>query len=134
MPILLDTDVVIHLRDGEPWIKDEVRRLPAPLHISAITLVELENGVVREPDLTQSRRRRLDELLTFVEALDFGANEIAEYRRILEATGYSRRKVADRMTAATAIVHGLTLVTLNGRDFRDVPGLKLIEWDRPEGH
>lgn len=133
MPVLLDTDVVIHLRDGEPWIGREVRRLPAPLHISAITLVELENGVVREHDLIQARRARIDELLTFIETLDFGANEIVEYRRILEATGYSRRKVADRMTAATALVHDLTLVTLNGRDFRDVPGLKLLEWDRPEG-
>lgn len=86
---------------------------------------------MREHDLIQSRRARIDELLTFIETLDFGASEIAEYRRILEATGYSRRKTADRITAATALVHDLTLVTLNGRDFRDVPGLKLLEWERP---
>jgi predicted nucleic acid-binding protein len=35
------------------------------------------------------------------------------------------------MIAATALVHGPPLVTLNGRDFRDVPGLELIEWERP---
>ncbi len=57
--------------------------------------------------------------------------EIAAYRRIIEANGYSRRKTADRMTAATALAHSLMLVTLNGRDFRDVPGLKLIQWERP---
>ncbi len=59
--------------------------------------------------------------------LDFGESEIACYRRIVEANAFSRRKVADRMTAATALSHDLTLVTLNGRDFRDVPDLKLIE-------
>lgn len=26
--------------------------------------------------------------------------------------------------------HFSPLVTLNGRDFRDVPGLELIEWER----
>jgi len=69
-------------------------------------------------------------LLTTITTLDFGPAEISGYRRILESTGFSRRKIADRMTAATALVHGLPLVTLNGRDFRDVPGLELIEWER----
>jgi predicted nucleic acid-binding protein len=129
---LLDTDVAIHLREGDPWVEEQVRRLRAPLQISAITRIELESGVYRELDLAQLRRTTLDELLTFVNTLDFGTQEIAAYRRILEATGYSKRKIADRMTAATALVHGLPLVTLNGRDFRDVPGLELIEWERPE--
>jgi len=29
-------------------------------------------------------------------------------------------------------VHDLPLVTLNGADFRDIAGLKLVEWARPE--
>lgn len=69
-------------------------------------------------------------MLETITTLDFGRLELVEYRRILEATGYSRRKTADRMTAATALVHDLPLITLNGRDFRDVPGLELIEWER----
>jgi tRNA(fMet)-specific endonuclease VapC len=130
---LLDTDVAIHLREGDSWVEERVRRLAAPLQMSAITRIELESGVYRELELAQLRRVALDELLTFVETLDFGIAEIAVYRRIIQATGYSRRKTADRMTAATALVHGLPLVTLNGRDFRDVPGLELIEWERSEG-
>lgn len=43
------------------------------------------------------------------------------------------RKTADRMTAATALAHGLPLVTLNGRDYRDVPGLELVDWVKPDG-
>jgi predicted nucleic acid-binding protein len=34
------------------------------------------------------------------------------------------------MSAATALVNGIPPVTLNGRDFRDVPGLALIGWER----
>jgi tRNA(fMet)-specific endonuclease VapC len=43
-------------------------------------------------------------------------------------TGYSRRKVLDRMIAAQALVDEATLVTRNGDDFRDIPGLTLLEW------
>lgn len=133
MASLLDTDVAIELRDRDPWIKGQIEQLALPLYISAITYVELENGVHRESEWAKARRVALDQLLINVVPLDFGAVEVIEYRRILETTGYSRRKVADRMTAATALVHGLPLVTLNGRDFRDVPGLELVEWERAQG-
>jgi tRNA(fMet)-specific endonuclease VapC len=36
------------------------------------------------------------------------------------------------MIAATALAHDLTLITMNGKDFRDLPGLKLVEWETPE--
>ena len=131
MPALIDTDVAIELRDGDAWIKQQMEHLTPPLHISAITRVELENGIQREPKRASLKQARLDYLLTNVATLNFGADEVAAYRRILENTGYSRRKTADRMTAATALVHGLPLVTLNSRDFKDVPGLKLIDLERP---
>ena len=131
MPALLDTDVVIHLRDGDAWIEEHVGGLTPPLFISAISRVELENGAARDPD--PSRRALLNHVLAYVTTLDFRTEEIETYRKIIEVAGYSRRKTADRMTAATAIAHALPLVTLNGRDFRDVRGLELVEWARPEG-
>jgi predicted nucleic acid-binding protein len=67
-------------------------------------------------------------MLATLPVLPFDASCAAGYRRILEKAGYSRRKIADRMIAATALAHRLTLVTLNGADFTDVPGLDLEIW------
>lgn len=53
---------------------------------------------------------------------------VRAYARILAATGFSRRRVIDRLIAAIALVHDLTLITMNGEDFRDIPGLRLEPW------
>lgn len=71
-------------------------------------------------------------MLAVMPVLPFDDACVAAYRRIVEEVGFSRRKVIDRMIAATALVHQLTLVTLNGADFTDVPGLDLDAWPAPE--
>lgn len=133
MAALLDSDVVIHLRDGDSWTRQQARTLEPPLYVSAIGRVELENGVWRDPTLHADRRAALDALLPQFTVLEFGNEAFAAYATILATSGFNKRKIADRMTAATALAHGLPLVTLNGRDYRDVPGLKLVEWVKPEG-
>ena len=65
-----------------------------------------------------------DTVLGFVLAFDDAAADA--YRAIVEAAGYSRRKLLDRMIAAQALVHRATLVTCNGDDFNDIPGLELL--------
>ena len=41
----------------------------------------------------------------------------------------NRRKIIDRMIAATAMAADLTLITSNGDDFADIEGLKLEFWN-----
>ena len=53
------------------------------------------------------------------------------YRKIVRQSGFSRRKTLDRMIAATALVNNATLVTANGPDFADIPGLALEIWSAP---
>ena len=60
--------------------------------------------------------------------LSFGNADAEAYGKIVEAAGYSRRKLLDRMIAAQAIVHRATLVTQNPSDFRDIPGLEMVVW------
>jgi predicted nucleic acid-binding protein len=128
LAVLIDTGVAIHLIDGDERARARGNELGPVVALSAISLIELENGVHREPGWRDVRRAALDILLSRVVTLDFGGAEIAAYRAILEAAGYSRRKTLDRMIGATALVHDLSLATTNPSDFRDISGLDVIAW------
>jgi tRNA(fMet)-specific endonuclease VapC len=125
---LLDTNIVIRLRDGEAAIEDRVAALSASAVLSIITRIELEGGADRDPANAHARRASLDEILEGMPVLAFGDADADAYRRIVEAVGYSRRKLLDRMIAAQALVHRATLVTQNPADFQDIPGLELEVW------
>jgi tRNA(fMet)-specific endonuclease VapC len=125
---LLDTNVAIHLRDGDQTVASQVAALEGAILLSVISRVELEGGVYRDPAQAGIRRPRLDAMLAALPMLAFDDTAADAYRRIVEAVGYSRRKLLDRMIAAQALVHRATLVTLNASDFRDVPGLELLSW------
>jgi tRNA(fMet)-specific endonuclease VapC len=130
LPHVIDTNVAIHLRDGDPFVRAQLDQLD-DLFLSIVSRVELEGGVYSDPAQSAARRARLDLMLAGVLVLPFNDAAAAAYGVIISARGYSRRKVLDRMIAAQAIVHEAPLVTLNGDDFRDIPRLKLIEWRRP---
>jgi predicted nucleic acid-binding protein len=124
LPLLLDTSVAISIRDGDPDIRRRIAATQERLILSIVTVVELEGGI----DKDDARRAGLDLLTRALEVRAFGASEARAYGSIVAACGYSRRKVLDRMIAAQALVLDIPLLTLNGADVREVPGLRLIEW------
>jgi tRNA(fMet)-specific endonuclease VapC len=128
MAFLLDTDVAIHLRDGDAAITAKVSALDDAVLMSIVTRVELEGGVYREPAHAQVRRARLDAILAAIPAVAFDDAAADAYGEIVASAGYSRRKLLDRMIAAQALVHRSTLVTINVGDYADVPGLSLLAW------
>ena len=131
MPWLLDTSVAILLRDSDSEADVRLKALDSVPALSIVSQVELEGGIVARPLLAAKRRAAVDILLAALPVLPFDAACVAAYRRIVETAGFSRRKVIDRMIAATALVHDLSLITLNRRDFNDVPGLDLEVWPTP---
>jgi tRNA(fMet)-specific endonuclease VapC len=130
--VLLDSNIAIHMRDGHRELVARLSELDELPFLSILSRIELEGGVVRVPHLVRQRRRRVDSLLAQLSVLPFDAPCADAYLTILAATGWSRPRIFDRMIAATAIVHDLTLVTMNGRDFGDIPGLALTIWPSPK--
>ena len=128
MSFVLDTNVAIHLRDGNPAVAERLSRLDGAVLMSIVTRVELEGGVYRDPTDAPLRRVRLDAVLSAIPTLAFDDAAADAYRTIVERVGYSRRKLLDRMIAAQALVHRATVVTMNPDDFADIPGLDVLAW------
>lgn len=128
MALILDTNIAIHLIEGDPLVMTKVKALGEPPLLSVVSRMELEGGVYRDPDHEALRRTRLDAVLRVLDTLAFDSAAADAYRAIVAAVGYSRRKVIDRMIAAQALTHQATLVTRNPADFADIPGLTLETW------
>jgi len=126
MPFLLDTNVAIHLRDGDAAIMDRVAQLDGAVLISIVTRVELEGGVHRDPRSAAIRRARLDAMLTAIPTIAYDDAAAEMYGSIVARLGYSRRKLLDRMIASQALVHRASLVTMGHRDFADIPDLSIL--------
>jgi predicted nucleic acid-binding protein len=125
---LIDTNIAIHLIEGDRSI---LRRVDALLEVpllSVVSTVELEAGLYEYGKEDADLRSRLNLLLDRVEELPFTSREVAAYGRIVAILGYSRRMIIDRMIAATAMTQGATLLTANPRDFRNIPDLTLEDW------
>ena len=132
MTYLLDTNVLSETRKRQPaagvasWI---AATPPGRLHVSVLTLGEIEQGIARirgRGDSLQASalERWLREVETGFEdrvlpvtlpvAADWGRQQYAQPLPVI-----------DGLIAATARVHGMTVVTRNARDF-ELTGVQVI--------
>ncbi len=130
MSHLIDTDVLIyHLNDvaAATQLLRQIFRSSQPA-ISTITYMEVLEGLPLSPD-PASAGARFRALSIHVPLIDVDrtiAEQCARIRQQLRGQGRSLRpRALDLLIAATAIEHGLTLVTNNPRDYRDIPGIRV---------
>ncbi len=130
MAYLIDTNIAIHARDGTEAVLDKLVEHDGAVLLSALSLAELQRGLYKDPAHTELRRARLEVLMQHLPVLPFDA--AAEvYGRIIARCGWVKGRDFDRMIAAHALATDSVLVTANEADFRDIPGLALVNWVEP---
>ena len=139
MIYLLDTDHVSLNQRGHPLVSARIQAGgPSQIAISVITVEEQLRGwlaAVRNATTPQARVTAYERLRMAVEY--FASVRLLDYTLAADTlvTDLRRQGVRigtqDLRIAAVALVHGATLVTRNERDFRQVPGLTLVDWSQP---
>lgn len=128
---LLDTNVVSELRKGKPHgaVLAWVQSVPSQsLHLSAVVLGEIQAGIelTRENDKAKALdiEAWLDGLQASFSVLDADAAVYRRWAKITHRTADHHDQ--DAMIAATALVHDLTVVTRNVKDFKPF-GVALLD-------
>jgi len=123
----LDTSVIIDYLRGKEEVMNLVDGLKGKLVSSYICLSELYEGIFRSKNKNAETT-----VLEFFSGLSktYGLNQ-----KIAKEFGYLRKNLKQRgeiiedldiMIAATCIVYGLTLVTLNKKHFLRIKGLDIV--------
>jgi len=134
---LLDTNVVSELRRTKPhgsvvaWLHATDHRL---LRLSAVSLGEIQAGIELTRDQDPGRAAEIehwaDEVARAYEILPMDTMICRTWAKLMH--GKSDTLADDARIAATALVHGFTVVTRNVRDFIpfDVPTLNPFQTSR----
>jgi len=133
MSYLLDTNICIHLFRGDFDLERKVNRVGiGACSVSEITIAELLYGVENsDPDRRSKNRQNVGLLTTaFAGRILLIGPGFSEYARQKAALKRMGRPVGefDLLIGATAITHGLTLVTRNTKDFANLSGIQLENW------
>lgn len=128
---LLDTNACIHFMRGMHGMRESIGNVGVHLvSISEITLAELLFGVENSEHRARNQAA-LDQFLVVFKVIAIsGAIPIhAKERARLESIGRPLDDF-DILIGATALHHGLVLVTNNTKHFQRLKGIKLEDWTK----
>ena len=129
MSFLLDTDTCSAHMKGNAKVIQRFLQYAGRLYISVIGLGELYTWTLR----AKAPAKRAQNLLDFLKGVDVldVTPEIAQQFGAIRAGLMDRGLPTpdlDLLHAATALHHGLTMVTHNVADFANIPGLTIVDW------
>jgi toxin FitB len=130
---LIDTNILSEMTNKQPdnsilkWFENTAN---TDMFISVISIGELVYGAAKLPDGT--KKVELSAWLKELIHQGFKDRIVDIGRDVMEVWGEMSAKfvrtlpILDTIIAATALVNNMTVVTGNVRDFKDIPGLKVL--------
>jgi tRNA(fMet)-specific endonuclease VapC len=131
MNYLIDTNICIYIMNKRP--PEVIKRFKifeaGEIGISAITVSELQYGVAKSAHRKQNQQRLAKFLvpLAILAYDEIAAGAHGDIRFELEKHGRSIGPL-DLLIAAQAMIHSLTLVTNNDKEFKRIKDLKVVNW------
>ena len=131
MKLLLDTNICIYVIKNKPAkvLKRFVSHSVGDICISSITLAELQYGVAKSQHV-QKNKEALEEFILPLEIADFDEKAAKSYGAVRATLEKAGRPIGamDLLIGAHALCLGVTLVTSNTREFRQIKNLRVVDW------
>jgi tRNA(fMet)-specific endonuclease VapC len=132
--VLLDTNIVIKIIQARnPALQERIGaalNAGAKINISAITVLELQVGVMRNANVETAARKR-DLFMSLVEnILDFDEHDARQAAAIRVSTMQTGQTIGayDVLIGAQALRRNMRLITNNVREFSRIPNLIWEDW------
>ena len=129
MSFLLDTDICSAYLKNDPTVVGKVMLHFGGLHVSVVTVGELLTWAKRAK-ASPTRLISVQKLLaaSTIHEVDLAvADKFGELRAALLDQGTTVGEM-DLLNGSVALVHNLTMVTHNTKDYANIPGLVLVDW------
>jgi tRNA(fMet)-specific endonuclease VapC len=135
---LLDTNILTAMHTGHPKVTKAFSLLDDPeIATTIVNRVELLQGrfdflLKAEPGeqilRAQLFLRETEALLDGMQIVPFEILAVNQFDQLNQVSSLRKIGRADLLIASIALANRATLVTRNLKDFRRVPGLKLVNW------
>jgi tRNA(fMet)-specific endonuclease VapC len=129
--VLLDSDVVIRFLNGTaPDVRERLVALAdGEAALCSVVKAELLYGA-RSSARVDENLARLQELFAIYASLPFDDDAAEHYGVIRTQLRRAGTPIGgnDMLIAAIALAHDLAVATGNGREYRRVPGLRVLAW------
>ena len=132
MSFLIDTDICSDYLKNDRQVIGKVMLHFGGLSLSVVTVGELLVWALRVKS-PASRLQAIQDLLAAADVIEVDlavAEKYGEIRAALLDQGQDPGPM-DLLNAAIALVHNMTMVTHNVKDYANVPGLTIDDWKTP---
>jgi tRNA(fMet)-specific endonuclease VapC len=131
MKYMMDTNICIYLIKQKPpkVLKHFQAHAVGDIGISSVTLAELRYGVAKSRHV-EKNRQALDEFILPLEIADFDEKAAESYGKLRASLEKDGKPIGsmDMLIGAHALSLGVTLITNNTREFKQIRNLKVTDW------